>query len=474
MAHNFQKTGTYYVSKAGSDSNSGTSPDAPKLTPQAAINAAATDNTLRTIVIGSGYYTGSLTIGNRNVMLVADGIVIVDLNLGNYTTNSNGGATSGGANGVWFINGSVVSAVSSGGSSFTNCIFETNFVTNNTFIYSFISSLLINISIVGTNRNFNLCTLINVNHTTAGIGSFTNSIANSGCLLSVTTSTAANFNYNCLNNCAIRMNYASTVTSGIIQDNIGNYYDLSIAGTGGSGTIGDPYWRGNTQNTSFLLTAHKVAYPTLNVNSFNSDPLFNNASIGDFTLQPTSPCYKTGSSGATIGDLGIAKAKYVGVDYTPVVTNCVGTTDITVNGSGTGIIETPWIQYNSYSIEAMGELKYTGRLKFDKSETLGTSKNTNVPDAVIYSNDTSTQGGNPDRLVIELAWYTGGATPTVLADADNGGLAAAGTWTKFQLGLPPTFSAVTGVSNADPTWNRLDTQLVVGCTWYKARITLNN
>ena len=62
MAYRFSHTGNYYVAVNGSDANSGTSPDAPFATIQAALNSVG-QTTSQTIVIGTGVYTEALYAG---------------------------------------------------------------------------------------------------------------------------------------------------------------------------------------------------------------------------------------------------------------------------------------------------------------------------------------------------------------------------------------------------------------------------
>ncbi len=78
----FRYTGDYYISPSGNDANSGTSPNAPFATIQAAFDAAGTTTNL-TFVIGSGTYGEALVTSNTNnsVMnwtLQGDGEVIIN------------------------------------------------------------------------------------------------------------------------------------------------------------------------------------------------------------------------------------------------------------------------------------------------------------------------------------------------------------------------------------------------------------
>lgn len=81
MAH-FRYTGDYYISPSGNDANSGTSPDAPFATIQAAFDAAGTTTNL-TFVIGSGTYSEALVTSftsNSSLgwTLQGDGEVIIN------------------------------------------------------------------------------------------------------------------------------------------------------------------------------------------------------------------------------------------------------------------------------------------------------------------------------------------------------------------------------------------------------------
>ena len=106
MAHKFTYTGDYYVSANGSDANSGTSPDAPFATIQAALNAVGT-TTNQTIVIGTGVYSEALYgggsaysggnyTGQLYLTLRGDGDVVVN---GSGVSDTNNAALSGMRNG---------------------------------------------------------------------------------------------------------------------------------------------------------------------------------------------------------------------------------------------------------------------------------------------------------------------------------------------------------------------------------------
>lgn len=80
MAYRFTQIGNYYVAINGSDANSGTSPDAPFATIQAAFDAVG-ETTNQTIVVGTGIYNESINTNGRSsnqyTTLIGDGDVII-------------------------------------------------------------------------------------------------------------------------------------------------------------------------------------------------------------------------------------------------------------------------------------------------------------------------------------------------------------------------------------------------------------
>jgi len=471
MAHNFTGSANLYVSKAGNDANAGTDPNSPKLTLASAVSAMTNGQTVR---LGEGYYYESIALGSKFGTFIGDGIVVIDCAAGGFThtaTSSTYVFTN-----IRFINGTGYSGVSATGGSvtFNICRFLMNLsgdVQFRTFNYcSFVSS-----SITCTGRNTHIAyNNTYVNSTIAPTVNFTqfyNNIVDSGSIVSTTSViVAANYNYNCLVG-GIRHAVATPVSTGTYQDVAGNYYNLALAGSGGTGTLGDPFRQGNTAGATFYLATHKILYTTYNVNSFSSDPQFNHSSAYNFTIALTSPCFKTGVGLVTIGAFEAAFVQKAGVDITGTFTNISGTTDLTVTSGTTGTIEEDWVAFSPSFLKTLGIFRYTGALTFDKSQSGGTARNRNVPDTTVYAGADASGGGNPDRLVFELAWYTGSGTPAVLADADNGGYATAGTYVKFRWGLEPSFDSF-GVSNGEPSWNYTTPQIYINCTYFKKKTTL--
>jgi len=408
MPNNFRLTGAYYVCKApiGNNANNGTTKDTPKLTVQAAATALGLASGV--IVVGTGVYRENIAIGSAGsatFSIQADGVVLLDGNGGSLyiSANSNNSLTlvnlrlksytfgkqnSTGTSSQIFYNGcyfdSCTNVSPNASQTFTNCTFK-----NCTFSAS-------------ATVSFTGCKFFNCTFTTA-TGTFIQCYLDAA---STPYTVVSATNNNNLFEGFWKVNTASVVTTGVIQNNLGKYFDLSLAGTGGTGTVGDPFYRGNTIDKLFALAPHKVAYPTMNVQSIASSPLFNNVSLEDFTVQYASPLLARNS----IYSLTIANAKYALGFYpnvTPellqvngaIISGLSGTSDLTVI-SGSGYIQTAPINYGGANITELGTLGYIGALTYDKSVAPPDARNQNVPDAQVYS--ASVAGAAPDRLVIEM------------------------------------------------------------------------
>ncbi len=412
MPNNFRLTGAYYVCKApiGNNASSGTTKDTPKLTVQAA--ATALGASAGNIIVGTGVYRENIAIGGTGSVsfsIQADGVVLLDGNGGTLyiSANSNNQLTLVNLRLKSYTFGKQNSTGTGASLVYTGCYFDscTNVSPN-------------------ASQNFTNCTFKNCTFSAAATTSFT------GCkFFNCTFTTAPHAFIQCYLDAAStaytavsatnnnnlfegfwKVNTASVVTTGVIQNNLGQYFDLSLAGTGGTGTIGDPFYRGNTVDKLFALAPHKVAYPTMNVQSIASLPLFNNVSLEDFTVQYTSPLLARNS----VYSLTIANAKYALGFYpnvTPellqvngaIISGLSGTSDLTVI-SGSGYIQTAPINYGGANITELGTLGYIGALTYDKSVAPPDARNQNVPDAQVYSS--SVAGAAPDRLVVEMRLST--------------------------------------------------------------------
>jgi hypothetical protein len=509
MPHNFKLTGNYYVSVDGSDSNDGLTKDTPKRTIQAAINlvpsgSAGTYN----FIIGSGFYdenifrsqNSSSTITILN--FIADGIVIISNNTKAKSLLFSLGVGFGNTTyslsfvNIMFMNvlytHTVISDYSESKSTFTGCTFiDTSFSgTLSTFQnqiqgYIFISCKLLS-CLIGYNvsggilalSSFTSCILINSIFTTAlsAVTRFTNSYSQYP-IPCRSTITAANFNFNNIQG-PIIMNVATAVTTGTYQDIYGRYYDLTLAGNGGSGTIETPYYRADTLGKAFSYTNHRILYPTMNVNSISVDPQFNNIQAQDFTLQATSPMIGRASDG--INNIGGTKyairhaangsvflADAISITDLNFINNDYVVTSPATNGQ---VIGAP-IQLGT-SLKVVQKISYNGLLQFNKASGAGpVSGNRNVPDNYVFG--TGTQGANPDRLVYELRYSTQVTEPAIDAEWDNGGYITAGNYFTMEWDTKPSFDTAF-IGNGGATFNNADTPTYLNATWIQLKIVLRN
>lgn len=410
MANNFRLSGGAYASQSSisSDANSGLTADLPKRTLTGLLTPSLSTNR----ILGSGfYYGGFTTVANSTnpYTVYADGVVIVDGNGGNgYHEGGGGGAGQLNFNGIkfqnfnnfgkqnaggtksythsdcWFTNITRIGGASDAGMTFNRCTF-----INATINHS--ASLI-----------FNDCKFFNCTFTTS-VNTFTRCYFDAATI--VYSAVVAGVGDNLFEG-HWKVNVASVATSGILIDNLGKYYDLSLAGSGGTGDIGTPFFRGNTINKSFALAYHIVAYPTMNTRSIASSPLFNNVSVKDFNVSLASPMLARNSvNNITIGDAKYALGFYPNVTAEllevngAIISGLSGTTDLTVT-SGSGYIRSAPILFGSSGVLQVGKIDYLGALTFDKTVTPPVARNQNVPDSDVYSSTVA--GATPDRLVFDV------------------------------------------------------------------------
>jgi hypothetical protein len=491
MPHNFKLTGNYYVSKYGSDSNNGLTPDTPKRTIQSILSSVVTSGT-SIIVIGSGVYNESLVIpsGSRNFTLSGDGVVVID------------------------GTGSKSLSLSVSGISHTNVFNDLiiknyqNIYMNNNDTLTFNRCLLINISPIGigrsdsaevnyvrvfnssiiinsiliksstTSTSFNLCTLINT--TVYGLISvFTNSYQSSATFLGLSSSiTTTNFNYNNIQG-PIIMNTASAITTGTYQDVYGRYYNLAITTSTGSGTVGDPYGRPLTSGAAFSFTNHRILYSTFNVNSISADPLFNNILKQDFTLQPNSPHLYRASNGIdNIGGTQLAtrvastSASLSGGSASVTSLNLQSSDYVVTSPATSGFVVSAALLVNA-TPKVLKVINYNGLLAFNKDSSGGSALNINVPDALTYTAASLQNGANPDRLTYYMRWTTGASQPTVDADWNNGGLVTAGNYSLFEWNTKPSLD-FSGLGNGEQNFNIAHTPTYINATYIQLKVVLRN
>jgi hypothetical protein len=470
MANNFKLIGDIYVSKEGNDANSGLTPDLPKLTVQAALNLATTGN--KTIIIGSGVYAEAITKSNTGLArlsILGDGTVVMNgINSINSFTITN--IVSGGSvyiSNIRFISYSILSfspIVNTPTTvTFENCVVSSNLIIN---AISSINSLqamvlkkciLLNLylltnnasnNLVATNGQFHIYDSILINCNSNGLSLnyapfscqiFLNNYLDKTSLIStLATITAANFNFNNI--------------QGKIMMNTGVYAGIALS-----------------------FADHRTFYPTFNVQSISTDPLFNNAENLDFTLQAASPHIKAASDYiSNIG--GTEYAKHYKANSTEFTSGAT-ITDLTLRGDNSYTITSPATEgriitaplaVQSYpATKPLTGIIWNGSLEFNKSLTAGTQGNQNVPAWDTY---TTGAGANPDRLKIKMRYSTQSASPSV-GEWDNDGYWAADTYQLVEVNMKPkvdsngvgngdqTYIEFTGLGDLVPTWIQLDIKL---------------
>jgi hypothetical protein len=502
MAHNFKLTGDYYVSVDGSDSNNGLTKDTPKRTVQAGLNLITTAG--KTLVIGSGVYRENISRFFPNggtVYIAGDGQVYLEplTSTGQFYLFPNAGLTVTlyvsdiifrnyaylGINYYWgfipyfnrctFINLLINAEYASAIFNFTNSLFinikiQTEVISSNAGSALAGSLTLSMDKCIFVNSSFSLWPVYGANITNTF---FLNSL--------IRVSSTGICNYNNIVSSSIILNAATSVTSGIYQDIFGNYYNLAITTSTGTGTIEDPYGRPLTNGRSFSFTNHRILYPTFNANSISVDPLFNNLESQDFTLQATSPMLGKASNG--IDNIGGTKyaLRYAATgdafntSAVSISNLALSASNWVVSGGTTGEVISAPILISSVP-KVLQKITYNGQLEFDKLITPGTAGNRNVPDQEVY--DSTVQppdvaGANPDRLVYYLRYSTQANQPTADAQWDNGGYWTAGTYNTFEWNTKPSIDTAF-VGNGAPTFNSAVTATFLNVTWIQLKVKLRN
>ena len=480
MPNNFKLTGDFYVSKFGNDSWDGLTKDTPKRTIMSVITAA-TPTPNKTIIVGSGVYSENINTNyyQSGINLTADGVVIFEGAGGksfNLTNSSGGSGTWTGITirnytitsmlcGLVFVRCSMInvtttaaiSLLSATQCSFINCSMPLG-INNGTIT----KSILINCSILGFATNL-----------------LTNSYINSSSLLGMSsTITAANFNWNNFQGQAL-MNVASTVTSGVIQDSYGRYYDLSLA-SGGSGTLADPYGRSNTIRAPFYFAQHRIAYPTYNASSSAADPRFNNIENWDFSLASDSPMIGRASDGTNIGGTNYAvrnaatSTAFSGGSATVDAGLGFRYTNYVVSGSAvTGSLTSAPILVNNISSKVLQKVTYNGLLAFNKDSGSASGSNVNVPDVETFTSASGNAGANPDRLVYYMRFTSGSTMPTTDTQWENAGLWPSGSYNVFEWNTKPSID-LSGRGNGSASFNPADSPTYITAQWIQLQIKLRN
>jgi hypothetical protein len=430
MPNNFRKTGTYYVSKAGSDVDPATA-EKPRATIAGGLALISVNGPI--LVIGAGMYEEALNAA-PTITYLADGTV-------KLRGNSNNSLVSKGTwTGFIFENYNTIS--SSGTAAFTDCIF-----TGCTTVWGLIYSrcLFINCTFVGAanlNTDYSNCIFINCTNVSIRSKCY-NSYFNSYSDMRIVPGADVKFN---------------NVMGAVFLNNV-KYENLA---------------------------AQVAADPSFNINSINANPKFNNASKNDFTLQFDSPNLASGSGGSNIGIYPFAVPSYLTLSAEWQTGNGATFNNLELSGldavissgqtSGTVTSGAKRLFANPTEIEV---LYYYGQLMFNKTASSGGggAMNNNVPDANVFAGSNANGGGNPDRLTIEARWSSNDEMPAQDSDWTNGGFGAAGLFYKFEINAEPRmyFNPVDnlyyGCGSASYVPSNSFTFPVV---WIQYRVTLTN
>jgi hypothetical protein len=433
MPNNFKIQGDVYVSKSGSDTFDGLTPNTPKATIAAACNLQKDS-----LVIGEGTYEDT---GGRITNMAADGIVVI---LGNGTN----AFEIHNASGLRIQNSSITSP-QYGASYLINCYFK------NCQFY------------LGTQWNFNFtkCVFINCVFGSEGVYSFMECVF-------INTSTASN------NVHVLMSSYeGSGCTLGMFPFDQNTQFDYNNI----NGLINVT---GGTQNP-YTLGLLKSQFPAYNAHSVNVDPQFNGSQYEDFTLKSTSPHIGAGAAGVNIGGTAYARSLSVKestewqttngavLDHLEFSGDDLIVTEPGIGGYHYGTITSAPILLSSTAPVAIGNFNYNGLLLFNNSQPGGSSTNKNVPDAKVYPKNDEKGGDSPDRLVFEVR-TSSAVTPNVHTDTDwdNNFPGLAGSWIKVPVSGAPLIDEA-GKGNGEPDFNVLQSAALQG-NWIQLRYTLTN
>jgi hypothetical protein len=495
MANNFRLTGTYYVSKDGSDANSGLTADLPKLTVQAALTLVATGGT---IIVGAGVYREALAKASNTAAsftIRADGHVVFEGDGVNaFTLSSSNAGSPITVNltviGVEVRNYAMLFAVNSQSANvinfiWSNCIIKSPLRSDGTASVGNATCRHFLTNCIAINTNFNHTTgtanggsiidsiLINVDfQNNARCGDLRGTYVDPTSFVMMYSVTAAvgTCNYNNIEG-GIAWPTATAVTTGTYQDIAGNYYDLTIATSTGSGTIGDPFGRPYTAVASFPFAAHRALYPTINTYSFDADPLFNDAANLNFTLQSSSPHILANHNYRNIGGTDIAVYKAADGTWTLTNLDLIGDAITIAVGqtSGTALSEPIEVQWPI--VKGLSKLEFTGGLEFSKSITGGLTGNNNVPAVNDYV--AATQGAKPARLTVRMRFSTQEIEPATSGEWDNGGYWTAGDYEVFELNAKPKIDSQ-GKGNGNPDYIETTALGDVLASWVQIEVTLRD
>jgi hypothetical protein len=403
MAHNFRLPGTFFCSKAGHDSNAGTSANVP-VKSFAALMAKVQSTAGSIGIIGCGayneIYSSTISIPSRTIR--GDGKVIL---IGDSVNNLIFGNA---ANAFFTVIGLVIENYNEVGCisvnaesqmSFVDCIIKSNLGigtgTSYQLRYRSERSVFINSTIKTYPTIYNgLVARDSIFINCSGVlREAYNSYINTASAMLLTTPNIININPALFRN----NNVQGTLRIGnawyAIQDQFtdtpqDNGYDEGVK------------WLTEANLTADGYTGTITGWNTAVATCINRDPKFNNAQKLDFTLRIDSPHIKRAQNGIdNIGDTKYGQSYYVGeqnpnlvhIDYdSNEISNSNPNDLVLVNQVEQGLIR--MILKAAGQPEEIDVINYIGNLAFDAdapggttSETYngvqGTQKNFNVPDS---------------------------------------------------------------------------------------------
>ena len=380
MANNFKdipnKFPTHYIAKtpAGNDSNPGTSKQDPLATPKQVITLQQ---------LGAGTYNG---LNNSfSFDYIGDGLVVLDncilANAGYarltniYLINSTFFST----NGNLTERKTLVNCTLKNIVNFANYVSSRSSIfTNNIFIECNFNSLH------GSDNDFTLYINSNVFDLT---GTVKNSYSNINSDIYITNVSAAPAKDAFRNN---NIQGTITIDQSNFTDNLNKKYaiqDEFIGTPQDNGYANEVNWLTEAQLTTDGYTGTISGWDAAVATCINRDPLFNNASLEDFTLQANSPHIGRATDGSNIGGTDVAVSTLVeddGIGTIKITSSAEIDTSITnswklLTGETQGTITI--LQRVAGNSVTLGEIDPISAFNFDTDFAGGTVQNNNVIDS---------------------------------------------------------------------------------------------
>jgi hypothetical protein len=449
----FKLSGAGYIAKNGNSANAGTDPTLPKAHPSDSGMPTGT------IIVGAGYYFGTITNTNRN--WYGDGVVVFDFNNQIWTLSTN------------FNYKNII---------YKNCLrigtVETNFSTSNRNSHN--NCVFINVEkfVFRTQQDFENKYLIFLTDIEIYAGETSpRNMLNSIFIGGMTQGVLPNLNFCFLNKnkkiifTGTSTNFTNNCINGLIQIG-GTDYELKFLADGSPRPDADPLIPDLATATGFSDT-----YTTRG--NFAGDPKFLDV-IGRI-VDPTSDLLKRSNTNGYIGGVRPGRS-------TIILNNTDPNTEITLfqveqvgNGYKVATGET-WgqidiIRKESNSVVELGVKNPITPLAFDSNETPGSSLNNNVPDSWPLNDPGTDPGKLPNRLTYLLRTSQNNNKPTTDGqwdnDASSGGVA--GVFYVQEWFTKPTLTQTGGntYGNAEPEGYG-GTVNPINARWVHYRIYLRN